>query len=275
MKLTFAVLTLGTLALGGGFLASCVVSPQRPAAHFSVPPRGPDEQAVAQAFEGLVRAYGRQDWDGVMDYFADDAQIESTASDAAGPDGVDGPRVLNKHEFGQAIKPIIASNRGYSVQNVTLMVVSPAALRRVSAMRWPTLPNVPTMAEQGVLLTGPAGDQVHLPCHPVTRAGDVGAGDTFTAAAAMAMAAGAPQLFDDAPKNIEHTNTIKAGRKIALPTRYPALTITSALSQVMVTASPPVSPSVVARILTIQKRSVTCGTFATRSDFLSLIVYPR
>jgi carbon-monoxide dehydrogenase large subunit len=26
-----------------------------------------------------------------------------------------------------------------------------------------------------------------------------------------AMAAGAPQLFDDAPKNIEHTNTIKAG----------------------------------------------------------------
>jgi len=35
----------------------------------------------------------------------------------------------------------------------------------------------------------------------------------------------------------------------------------------MVTASPPVSPSVVARILMIQKRSVTCGTFATRSDF--------
>src|SRR6476646_4199383 len=41
----------------------------------------------------------------------------------------------------------------------------------------------------------------------------------------------------------------------------------------MVTASPPVSPSVVARILMIQKRNVTCGTFATRSDFLSSICY--
>src|SRR5438094_5280243 len=42
----------------------------------------------------------------------------------------------------------------------------------------------------------------------------------------------------------------------------------------MVTASPPVSPSVVARILMIQKRRVTCGTFATRSDFLSSISCP-
>src|SRR5437588_12141625 len=41
----------------------------------------------------------------------------------------------------------------------------------------------------------------------------------------------------------------------------------------MVTASPPVSPSVVARILMIQKRSVTCGTFATKSDFRSSICY--
>lgn len=49
-----------------------------------------------------------------------------------------------------------------------------------------------TMAEQGVLLTGPEGEQVHLTCHPVTRASDVGAGDTFTAAAGLALAAGAP-----------------------------------------------------------------------------------
>jgi D-beta-D-heptose 7-phosphate kinase/D-beta-D-heptose 1-phosphate adenosyltransferase len=48
-----------------------------------------------------------------------------------------------------------------------------------------------TMAEQGVLLTGPDGKQSHVPCHPVARASDVGAGDTFTAAAAMALAAGA------------------------------------------------------------------------------------
>lgn len=48
-----------------------------------------------------------------------------------------------------------------------------------------------TLAEQGVLLTGPDGGQAHLPCHPVSRASDVGAGDTFTAATAMALAAGA------------------------------------------------------------------------------------
>ena len=48
-----------------------------------------------------------------------------------------------------------------------------------------------TMADQGVLLTGPTGEQTHLPCHPVERAGDVGAGDTFTAAAALALATGA------------------------------------------------------------------------------------
>src|ERR1700730_2855182 len=40
----------------------------------------------------------------------------------------------------------------------------------------------------------------------------------------------------------------------------------------MVTASPPVSPSVVARILTIQNTNVTWGTFATSSDiFLSIL----
>ena len=124
MKLTFAVLTLGTLALGGVCLVSCVVSPQRPAAQYRVPPQGPDEQAVAQAFEVLVRAYGRQDWDGVMDVFADDAQIESAAPEAAGPSG-NAPRILNKREFGQALEPIIASNVGYSAQNVHLRMVSP------------------------------------------------------------------------------------------------------------------------------------------------------
>ena len=124
MKLTFAVLTLGTLALGGVGLVSCVGSPQRPAAQYRVPPQGPDEQAVAQAFEALVRAYGRQDWDGVMDVFADDAQIESAAPEAAGPSG-NAPRILNKREFGQTLEPIIASNVGYSAQNVQLRTVSP------------------------------------------------------------------------------------------------------------------------------------------------------
>jgi D-beta-D-heptose 7-phosphate kinase / D-beta-D-heptose 1-phosphate adenosyltransferase len=49
-----------------------------------------------------------------------------------------------------------------------------------------------TMANEGVLLIGPTGEQTHLPCHPVERAGDVGAGDTFTAAAALALTMGAP-----------------------------------------------------------------------------------
>src|SRR3979490_2735125 len=56
------------------------------------------------------------------------------------------------------------------------------------------------------------------------------------------------------------TSTIKAERKITLPTRYPVLTMTSALSQVMVTVSPPVSPRVVARILMIQNPRMTSGT---------------
>lgn len=49
-----------------------------------------------------------------------------------------------------------------------------------------------TMAEDGVLLTDGTGGQRHFPCHPVPRAGDVGAGDTFTAAAGIALALGAP-----------------------------------------------------------------------------------
>src|SRR5215470_9581868 len=56
------------------------------------------------------------------------------------------------------------------------------------------------------------------------------------------------------------TSATKADRKIALPIRYPPFTISSALSQLMVTASPPVSPSVVARILIIQNPKVTSGT---------------
>src|SRR6476620_102935 len=69
------------------------------------------------------------------------------------------------------------------------------------------------------------------------------------------------------------TSTIKAERKIALPTRYPALTMTSALSQVMVTVSPPVSPRVVARILMTQKPSVTFGTLVSW-NFTSLLIRP-
>jgi hypothetical protein len=129
MKLTFAMLTLGTLALCGVVLVSCTTSPPRPAAQYRMPPHGPDEHAAVQAFEAMVRAYGRKDWDGVMDAFADDAQIESMVSGAAGPSAIASPRVLSKHEFGQVLKPIIASNVGYLVEDVTVMTVQPSQVQ--------------------------------------------------------------------------------------------------------------------------------------------------
>jgi hypothetical protein len=123
MNITLAGLTLGALALCGVLLVSC--SSQRPAAQYSVPPQGPHEQAVARAFEALVQAYGRQDWGDVMALIADDAQIEPALPDAARPSGVDSPRAIEKREYGESIKPIIASIRGYQVDQVTLMTVSP------------------------------------------------------------------------------------------------------------------------------------------------------
>jgi hypothetical protein len=129
MNITFAGLTLGALALCGVCLVSCVVSPQRPAAQYRVPPQGPHEQAVADAFNALVRAFGRQDADDVMDVFANEAQIESAAPEAAGPSGVDSPRVLTKREYAQALEPIIASMVGYQVEDVTLTTVSPTQVQ--------------------------------------------------------------------------------------------------------------------------------------------------
>ena len=48
-----------------------------------------------------------------------------------------------------------------------------------------------TMAGDGVLLASRDGCLAHLPVHPVAHAGDVGAGDSFTAALALALASGA------------------------------------------------------------------------------------
>ena len=129
MNITCAGVRLGAIALCGVWLVSCVMSPPRLAAQYRVPPQGPTEHAVAHAFEALVRAYGRQDWGDVMAVIADDAQIESTAPDVAGPSGVDAPRILNKDEYGQSIKPILASIRGYQVEHVTLMTVSPTQVQ--------------------------------------------------------------------------------------------------------------------------------------------------
>jgi hypothetical protein len=128
MRIRFAGVPLGAVALCGVLLVSCA-GPQHPAAQYRVPPQGPHEQAVAQALEALVRAYGRQDWGDVMAVMADDARIESAAPDAAGPSGVDSPRILNKHEYGQSIKPMLASIRGYLVEDVILRTVSPTQIQ--------------------------------------------------------------------------------------------------------------------------------------------------
>lgn len=47
-----------------------------------------------------------------------------------------------------------------------------------------------TLADDGVLLAGP-DETIHVPAHRVHRAHDIGAGDSFAAAAALALAAGA------------------------------------------------------------------------------------
>jgi len=47
-----------------------------------------------------------------------------------------------------------------------------------------------TLAGDGVVLVDRAGRATHLPAHPVLHAGDVGAGDSFTAAMALALASG-------------------------------------------------------------------------------------
>jgi D-beta-D-heptose 7-phosphate kinase/D-beta-D-heptose 1-phosphate adenosyltransferase len=48
-----------------------------------------------------------------------------------------------------------------------------------------------TLAHDGVMLVERAGGAVHLSARPVRHAGDVGAGDTFTAAMALALSSGA------------------------------------------------------------------------------------
>jgi D-beta-D-heptose 7-phosphate kinase / D-beta-D-heptose 1-phosphate adenosyltransferase len=50
---------------------------------------------------------------------------------------------------------------------------------------------VVTLAGDGVVIVNREGETSHVPAHPVPHAGDVGAGDSFTAAMALALASGA------------------------------------------------------------------------------------
>jgi len=69
-----------------------------------------------------------------------------------------------------------------------------------------------TLAGDGVLLVGRSGEALHVPAHPVAHANDVGAGDSFAAAMALALGAGA-----DAP-SAARIGTDAAG--IAVTKRY-------------------------------------------------------
>src|ERR1700704_567684 len=60
------------------------------------------------------------------------------------------------------------------------------------------------------------------------------------------------------------TSSTRAARNSTVPARYPQF-------NVMVTESPPVSPSVVAAILMIQKPSVTSGTLLRPIVALSIV----
>ena len=51
-----------------------------------------------------------------------------------------------------------------------------------------------TLARHGVLLAGRDGHCIQLPAHPILRANDVGAGDTFAAALALGLASGADMV---------------------------------------------------------------------------------
>jgi len=91
----------------------------------------------------------------------------------------------NLSEARRAVDPRAASD-----PRLSLAAASEVGTRLRSLLRADQI--AVTMANEGVLLVGPSGEQTHLPCHPIERAGDVGAGDTFTAAASLALATGAP-----------------------------------------------------------------------------------
>lgn len=91
----------------------------------------------------------------------------------------------NQQEAWRAVDPDVAP-----AQPVDLELAHVLGRKLRGMLRTSTI--AVTVADRGVLLTGPDSGQSHVPCQPTACASDVGAGDTFIAAAAMAPAAGAP-----------------------------------------------------------------------------------
>lgn len=95
-----------------------------------------------------------------------------------------------------------------------------------------------TLAHDGVLLVERGGRANHLPAHPVPHAADVGAGDSFTAAMALALASGAAPLqaarigIDAAGIAITHRHTSAVRlqdllRRVSLDSRAPTTPLKS------------------------------------------------
>ena len=78
-----------------------------------------------------------------------------------------------------------------------------------------------TMAADGVMLVGRQGSARHIPAHPVQHANDIGAGDSFAAAMALSLAAGA-QLDEAARIGIDAA-AIAVSRRWTSPVYYQEL----------------------------------------------------
>jgi hypothetical protein len=75
--------------------------------------QGSDEQAVTQALEAYISALNSGDWSGAMAVIADDAKLESRAT---------GFRVLDKHAFGEVLKPVLADGVKGQVENARVVM---------------------------------------------------------------------------------------------------------------------------------------------------------
>lgn len=105
----------------------------------------------------------------------------------------------NPRRFAQATATVVTPNfnEAWSAVNPTLSVPRTPTPRQATQIGRQLLDLIDaehaaiTLAGDGVILLDRFGDADHLPTHSIAHAGDVGAGDSFTAAMALALAAGA------------------------------------------------------------------------------------
>lgn len=99
------------------------------------------------------------------------------------------PNYLEAQLFVSSIDTTDTTRREARSEVVDMVDVAHVAERLLSALNTEYV--AVTLAERGVFLLNRAGYAAHLPAHPVPHANDVGAGDSFAAALALALAAGA------------------------------------------------------------------------------------